>query len=95
MLLFIKPDGVLCMFLLTNKALLLGSLQLPHSLLDGASSLGHLSTRQIRRALTEWNGNLCSGKLVRYWCNTRSQKILYEGVGSFHSIVECLVGGHT
>lgn len=81
MLLFIKLVGTLWKFLLNNEALLLDSLWLPGSFLDGASSPGHCSAQQIRGALIEWNGNLCSGKSVRCCCNTRSQIFLYDGGG--------------
>lgn len=74
MLLF-KLVGVLWEFPMTSEAVLLDPLQLPGSFLDGASSPGHRSAQQIRASLVEWN--LCGVKLLRCYCNTRSQKFLY------------------
>jgi len=87
MLFFIKIVGALWKFVLNNKAVLLDSLQLPGSFLDGANSLEHHSAGQITGDLIEWNGNLCSAKPMRGCCNTRSQKFLYDGGGSESGMV--------
>lgn len=55
MVLFIKLVGSLWKFLLNNEGLLLDSLWLSGSFLDGESSLGHRSTQQIRGDLIEWS----------------------------------------